>query len=314
MVHNSEQIREIDERALDWVVRAGDPAFDGWDALQEWLEANPLHATRYHSLALDVEEGAMLVASAPVTSLLSERSAPRHSRKRWWTGSAIAASAAALIGFVVVDRMSDRFVVETAAQVTRTIKLDDGSTIAINGATRLLLDRKNGRVATLEHGEALFVVRHDAARPFRVHVGGNEVVDIGTEFGVVRDKGITRIGVSEGVVEFDPGRAAVRLNAGRGLTLSDADGTIQVAAVDPAAVGAWRSKRLLYNGTPLRDVASDLSRNLGVAISVSPDIGGRRFRGTIALSDLGNDPSGIAPLLQVSMRRSGKGWVMTARP
>jgi transmembrane sensor len=311
MAHISKGTREIDDDALDWVIRAGNPDFDDWAALQDWLEADPSHADRYHALALDVDEGATLVASAPAPPLLAERSQPRHGRRRWWTSGAIAASAATLVGFFVIDRMPDPFVVETAARATRTIRLDDGSTIAMNGATRLVLDRKNGRVATLERGEALFAVRHDAARPFRVRVGDSEVVDIGTAFVVVRDDGITRLGVSEGVVDFDHGRNAVRLTAGRGLTLSDAKGTIDVAAVDPNAVGAWRSGRLLYTGTPLRDVAADLSRSLGVTIGVAPEIAARRFRGTIALSGLGNDPSAIAPLLQVNMRRSGLGWIMT---
>ena len=314
MADNSGQNREIDDSALEWVVRAGDPAFDDWDTLHEWLEADPKHAERYHSLALDIEEGVSLFARGPRAASLREISHPRREHKRLWVGGALAACAAGLIGFVAVDRMPDPYVVETAARTNRTIQLDDGSVIGMNGATRLVLDRKDGRIATLEQGEALFTVRHDAARPFRVHVGGKEVVDVGTEFVVVREQGITRIGVSEGVVEFDPGRAAVRLNAGRGLTMSDANGAIHVAAVDTAAVGAWRSRRLLYTGTVLRDVAADLSRSLGVTIGVAPEIATRRFRGTIALSGLGDDPSIIAPLLQVTMRRSGTGWMMSARP
>jgi transmembrane sensor len=300
----------IDEAALDWIVRMGDPAFDDWDAFAGWLEADPQHAARYHALEADATDMAGLIPAAPIRPVLAPPARPLH-RRRWIVG-AIAASVAGIIGYGAIQIRPAPYLIETQPGVSRTIALADGSSIALNGATRLTLDHHDDRVATLEQGEAYFAIRHDEAHPFRVKVGENELLDVGTAFDVVQDRDGMRVGVAEGAVLFNPHKDAMKLTPGRFLQVEN--GTMRIAAVARESVGGWRQGSLDYTGEPLRQVATDLSRALGVAFTVSPRIAARPFRGTIALDGLRQDPAPLAPLLDVGLRRVSGGWEIAPLP
>lgn len=49
------QQSDIKEAARLWAVRVGDPAFDDWDALTRWLEADPAHLAAYEAAVADEE-------------------------------------------------------------------------------------------------------------------------------------------------------------------------------------------------------------------------------------------------------------------
>ena len=295
-----------DTQALDWVVRTGDPAFDDWEAFQTWLEADPRHAAAYHAMALDAEEMAAVTPPAPVL----------QRARRWpaWAGGAVAASLALVAGYATLDTRADPYAVETVAGTMRTVALADGSAVTLGGATRVMLDRNDPRTATLERGQAMFVVRHDARDPFEVQVGDARLVDVGTAFDVKRTRGETHVAVSDGAVDYNPGIDGIRLTKGQGLVATDAGGAVRVLAVDVAGVGSWRNSVLAYEGATLAEVADDLSRALGVDLRADPAVATRPFSGSIATAKLAGDPTRVAPLLGVAIRRRGGHWVMTARP
>jgi len=299
---------DIEERALDWVVRTGSDAFDDWPAFHAWVEADLRHAAAYHAMAMDIEEMAATVPPVQVAPI-----GMQPARRRWpvWAGGAIAASLALFVGYESIETRAHPYAVETAAGAMRTVRLADGSTIAMGGATRLMLDRGDPRIATLERGEAMFVVRHDDSDPFEVSVGGARLVDVGTAFDVKRARGETRVAVSEGAVDYNPGRDGIRLVKGQGLVVRDGKAT--VTAVDVASVGSWRDSVLAYEGATLAEVADDLSRALGVDLRADPGVAKRAFSGSIATAKLSGDPRLAAPLLGVAIRKRGGHWVMSSR-
>ncbi|MBC3940843.1 FecR family protein [Sphingomonas albertensis] len=299
---------DINAQTLDWVVRTGSDAFDDWPAFHAWLEADPRHAAAYHAMSADIAEMAATVRpvqSAPI--------AMQPPRRRWpvWTGGAIAASLALFVGYEALETRAHPYAVETAAGAMRTVQLADGSSIAMGGATRLMLDRDDPRVATLERGEAMFVVRHDDSDPFEVSVGGARLVDVGTAFDVKFARGETHVAVSEGAVDYNPGRDGIRLVKGQGLVVRDGEAT--VTNVDVASVGSWRDSVLAYEGATLAEVADDLSRALGVDLRADPTVAKRPFSGSIATAKLSGDPRLAAPLLGVAIRKRGGHWVMSSR-
>lgn len=297
---------DIDMAALDWAVRTGDPAFDDWEGLQAWLESDPAHAPRYQAMMADVDDMAAIVPpSVPV---------PVAAPYRWrrWAGGAVAASVALVAGFAAIEMRPQPYALETRAGETRTVHLADGSVVAMGGGTRLLLDRRAVRHVGLDRGEAMFTVHHDDSDPFEVAVGGERLVDVGTAFDVARDAAETRVAVSEGAVDFNPGPGVVRLVAGQGLVSTA--GHVRVTRVEPADVGAWRAGRLVYDGVPLETVAADLSRTLGMTIAVEPAIAQRPIRATLSTGGLARDPALLGPLLDVAMRRSGDRWVLSPLP
>ena len=174
------------------------------------------------------------------------------------------------------------------------VTLAGGSTVELNGGTRLTLDRDNPRFAELHQGEAVFAVVHDDKRPFRVMVDGAELVDLGTRFTVLREAGVTEVAVSEGVVMYNPDKEAIRLPAGKMLRAADGEAEIAVAEVEPQAVGAWVEGRLVYSNEPLSAVAADLSRSLGIKVSADRSVAARPVTAVIQLPERSRAPAGRA--------------------
>jgi transmembrane sensor len=302
----------MDDAAIDWVIRLRDPGFDGWDAFEAWLAADPTHAEAYQRLAVaDADMGDLLesLPSARPSVVVPLR---RTVSRRTWLGGAIAASIAGVIGFGVIERQPALYPVETAPGVRRTVTLEDGSRIALNGGTRVILDRKNARFATLERGEALFDVIHDEDAPFKVAVGDATLVDVGTRFNVLREGRTTAVQVAEGAVIYNPDGEAIRLDPGKALRAVDGEAHLQLTAVSPAAVAGWREGRLIYDGQPMADIAADLARWSGQPVRADPRVATRRFRGVLSLGD-GDDIVRLAPLLDVDVRRDGGSWILAPR-
>jgi transmembrane sensor len=290
----------IDEDALGWAVRTGDPAFDDWEAFTAWLEADPRHAARYDAVMAAVADAAEVASPVPAAQ------PTRRTPLRWLAGGLAAAVAVGLVGTSVWNGRAQPYAVETAAGTTELVRLADGSAVTLGPATRVVFDRGDPRQATLDRGQALFVVRHDPARPFEVRVGTTRMVDLGTSFDVKRAGALTRVAVSEGQVLYDPDGAAVRLDPGQALV--DEDGTVRRERVQPALVGEWRRGVLTYDGVALTEVAADLSRVLGQPVTLGAGLERRRVRGTIDAAAVRRDPTALSALLNVAVVRAGAGW------
>jgi transmembrane sensor len=206
---------------------------------------------------------------------------------------------------------SDRYEVATRAGERRVVDLGGQGTVALNGSTRLTLDRGDPRYAALESGEATFTIHHDAAKPFTLQLGDDRVQDVGTVFNVVADEAGHRVEVAEGAVVYNPQGAAVSLKAGQTLFDGVAAKDVVVRRKDSQAIGGWQRGRLDYESTPIATIASDLSRNLGVPITVTPELASRPFTGTIMID---RHPARmlarLSLLLDADVQRSGRGWVL----
>ena len=315
--------RQRFDEALDWVRRIHDPSFADWDAHAAWLEADPRNLDDFDEASLIIEQAtADLAPPRPITTspmpnndnLPAPVAAP-HRWSRWGTGLGVAV-AAGLVAVVTVPSImhggAQPYLVRTAAGEQRSILLD-GTTIALNGDSRLRLDRANARVAVLERGEAFFTVRHDGAHPFAVQAGGATFQDVGTVFDVVRRDDVTQVAVREGAVLYDPGGAAVRLDGGQSIRIADNAATVQT--VDIAAVGGWRAGRLLYRDATLADVAGDVARSIGEPITVDPALAQRRFSGVVMIdADRPRMFRRMAAVMGVDIRHAPQGWRMVMPP
>ncbi len=300
------QMTQIDREALDWLVRVNDPAFEAWDDWQAWMAADAAHAEAYWRLAESEAEAVEALKAVPVVSV--QRVMPRRASglpRR----SAIAAAVAVLAvggAWVGWSQRAQTWIIETAPGETRTVTLDDGSSVSLAGGTRLVLDRKNPRDIDLEAGRALFEVVHDETRPFVVQVADATLTDLGTTFDVTRLEGGARVSVSEGIVRVDMQDATETLNAGDGA-LATAQG-IERREVATEDVAAWREGRLSYTGETLSVVAEDLSRALNRPIVVSPQVADRRFSGSLTTTHAADQRARLARLLGVSVVEDGEGW------
>ena len=311
--------RERFDAAMGWVRRLHDPAFGDWAEHVAWLEADPCNAAAFDAASAAIEDAthqlspprARATARMPNNDNAPEPASATRDRTRWGAGLGVGV-AAGLAAVVAIPAMmpgkAQPYAIQTAPGERRSITID-GTSIALNGDSRLRLDHGDTRVAVLERGEAYFTVRHDVARPFSVHAGGATFQDVGTAFDVVRRGGTTQIAVREGAVLYDPGGAAVRLDGGQAMRIADDGATVQ--AVDIAAVGSWRSGRLLYRDTTIADVAQDVARSIGEPILVDPALAQRRFSGVVMIdADRARMFRRMAAVMGVAIRRDAQGWRM----
>lgn len=309
--------KDIQQVALDWLLRVNDPLFDDWDGWQAWLDASPEHAKAYWALAereaelLDTLGSISWPASgaAPAAVPSNLRAGGRTQVGRRWPIAAIGGLAAALaFGLWLAVTLPGRHsIVESPDGQPMTLALADGSEIALAGGSRIVLDRRNPRFARLEEGRALFTVVHDRHHPFEVRVDDTIVTDLGTIFDVTRlDQGV-RVEVAEGLVRVARGANRVDLQPGEGVMVAP-DG-FQRRSAPPAGVAGWRSSRLTYNDEALSVVIQDLARVQGRRIAVSPDVEDRRFTGSLSAEGaVAQSPERLAQLLGVPVTVEPDGW------
>ena len=310
----------IVDKAIAWHVRLQGPAADGvlWAEFTAWMEADPAHAAAYDIVALaddrlssELAETTPLVADAPLATNDNESGA-----RPWYRRTAFLSIAASLILALFLSPMLFRSpgieMITTQPGQTREIALADGSKIALNGGTTIALDRKAERFARVESGEAIFMIKHDSARPFIVETGDGTLRDVGTIFNVRQSVDGLEVAVSEGSVQYQPDAEAVMLTAGKQLRVKRGTSKAVVSAIDPAPVGGWQRGRLSYRDAPLATIALDLSRSLGTPVTVSPDLASRRFSGVIRIDrDEARLFRQLESLLGVRARHSAKGWQLT---
>ncbi|MEJ1964644.1 MAG: FecR domain-containing protein [Gammaproteobacteria bacterium] len=159
---------------------------------------------------------------------------------------------------------------------------------------------KGERNVELVDGQALFRVAKDASRPFIVHSADTRVRAVGTQFDVYRKKNVTVVTVIEGHVTvgsgsgaegfatrtqnspgaaasmresspsnarahdaFDPREAGfsgeLALAAGE-QALVTAQAAVKSNQPDVVAATAWTQKKLVFDATPLSEVASEFNR------------------------------------------------------
>jgi transmembrane sensor len=312
----SDDMLRDDARA--WAIRVGDPAFADWEGFSAWLEADPARNPAYEAALDELDAANGLFDVPPAAASIVLQTSSMRSRgpgiAARWRAPVMAACVAVLTvggGWFALDRSAAQEYV-TAPGQRRSIELVDGSRIILNGGTRLTMENSNPRAVTMTNGEALFQIRHDPEAPFVVTTpDGTRLVDVGTTFNVIEEKGALSVEVAEGAVVYRSEGAEMRLDAGEMLTRATAAAEPTKQTVDTETIGAWRTGYLQFSDTPLPELAADLSRNLGVAVAIDRRLEARRFTGTI-LADGGSDAvmARVGPLLDVQLERRGDGWMM----
>ncbi len=302
--------RSIDEQAIAWTIRARDAAFDDWDGLTTWLEADSAHAQTFERMTM-------------LDELLPELLPPERPKQwhetdiipaRRWSFARLGSIAAGIVAVAGVSFLSLPYVpysVETDAGEQRTVALADGSKIELNGNTRITLRKAYPRAAVLDSGEALFTVVHNEADPFIVEVGSATIRDAGTVFNIIRDDQTTEIGVSEGLVIYNPAKERIALKPGFALRAIDGQRSSETFSIPINAVGSWKRSQLSYNAAAMDRVAADLSRSLGENVTASAEVRAMRFTGTINLQkDASAFFEDAAPVLGVGAKRTKDGWIL----
>lgn len=304
---------ETIERAIDWHIRQAELTEDGWQAFVAWLEV-PANALAYDRVALDdrlLDEVRFPATAANDTAPLTADDAPK---RRWpWAlaGSALAASLVALLAPSLMPTAADPYRIQTRAGERRSVQLADGTRIEMNGGTSLQLDRADARIASLESGQAVFHVTHDARHPFAVRSGDILIRDVGTVFDVARSGSRLDVQVAEGSVLFQPDREALLLKPGNALTAQEKTHELIRSTVAPAIVGGWREGTLSFTGETLDTVFASIQRQYGIDVRLEAGLPHRPFTGMVQMTGAADrDIPHLAALIGARVRRDGEQWIL----
>ncbi|MDJ0276211.1 FecR domain-containing protein [Sphingomonas sp. 2R-10] len=322
---------EILDTAADWFVKTSSAEFEDWDRFAAWIAQDERHREAYAAVgeATRLATVGMATAPSPQASMRNRAVTNRRVRPFRFTqglrpvrmvagGAALAATVAGIAWISSMRGMSeidartapDPIVIASAPGERREIRLSDGSSITLAGASRVRLETP--RSAVVESGRAVFSIVHDAPHPFSVRANGHRLVDAGTRFEVALQGDRVQVSVAEGVVLVNPAQGGPRLLPGNKVEMV---GTL-VSPVTPtpaAQIGNWALASIDYRAAPLGRVASDLSIALGVDYRVEQPLASARFTGVIAPASLRGRPQDVAALLRVRVVRSGDHWQMVRR-
>jgi transmembrane sensor len=245
---------------------------------------------------------------SPLRDVSGGRSWPMRSSRR--LRFAVAAGVVLAVVGASLGYFMTRNVYATAVGEQRSILLADGSTIDLNGRSKVSVHLDEGtRAVDLKEGEALFRVAKDTARPFVVAANDTRVRAVGTEFAVNRRQRTLLVTVVDGTVAVSVPRARTRSSAnaappdnqraapkGAGSAaealapasneiLLDAGQQLALSLVTPAAGSAlpipravdvdnaiaWTRRRLVFDSTSIEDVVAEFNRHSSRALVVQGD-------------------------------------------
>lgn len=304
-----------EEQAIDWHVRQRDMSVAEWDAFATWLEDSPENARAYDAVAMaDAALTAPTTGAEPLVVEMPVAANDNRGWGRWWLMGGVAAAVALMAGPVLLHSRPDIRIEQTRAGETRVIALNDGTQVELAGGSRLRLDRNDTRVATLESGQALFRVRHDASAPFELRSGDVSIRDVGTVFNVRREGARLDVTVAEGAIALAPqGQEMQQLSAGQGVRLDEARGSVRRVRVDPAMVGGWRRGFLDLDGDTVDAIAARLQSAYGMRVAVEGPLAKRSVTGLVRMTgDAGQDVPRLAKLIGAEWRQSGGDWILRA--
>jgi len=306
------------ETASEWHARIESGGDCDWIAFTDWLESDPANRVAYDQVALlSAEITARREELRSLVPASDHRTEPAG--RRWWPAAGLAA--AAIVGVLLVPRLLVPSDAPTATYATiageqRTVTLRDGSTMHLDGGTRLTVSDGDTRQVELTRGAALFSVKHDPARPFVVRSDGYQIRDIGTEFAVATSHGRPSVAVAEGEVALSDNAASGSqpVKAGQRVDIVAKGSPIQLRQISSSGVASWRSGRLVYDNAPLVIVAADISRYTPTPVTVDPAIANRKFSGILAIGDGTHLVESLTRFVDVDIQRSDAGIRLVARP
>lgn len=271
-------IEEIiaDENFLSWYFKTGETKAAAWE---EWLVQHAadqqLVAEAVHYLdgvRIKEKEIPAQKAENAWSQIEASLNAPKvigmRPRRRWWIPASAAAVILLVIGFAYF-KPGKGTVLETTYGKIGQYNLPDGSEVILNAHSEVKLanDWNEGQDREIWlKGEAFFKVKKTPRKnKFVVHTNTMDVVVTGTQFNVINREDESSVLLTEGSV-------TIRTNNGKEIYMKPGDfvrienNELQKKPVNEEKVLAWRQSKLVFDRTPMSEVASIINRHYGVKV------------------------------------------------
>ena len=290
-----------DESFLSWYFKTDIRAMQQWE---RWLAGHPDSRDRVdqavaflRSLQMEEEEidpGQITLAESRLLETIQKaekRVVPlrRIPGRKWWVAAAsVLVLAAGLYGGARLFR--GRPSLRTTYGEVKDNRLPDGTEVAVNADSRITWspgwkDGKDREVWLT--GEAFFhVARTPLKSRFIVHTNHFDIIVTGTRFNVVNRQDKANVMLKEGSV-------ILHTTEGRELKMIPGDFVeyhsqhLEKKILRTDSILAWKDHKLLFNNTPIRDVAQIIREHYGVQVSLAdPSVGDSTVFGIMANDNL----------------------------
>jgi transmembrane sensor len=308
------------QEAAGWHARmhAADCTDEDRAAFEQWLLLDAAHGKAYAlaqrtSVQLDQLASSDLRLRALARLAREEPQVVRRAA-RWKIPAALAASVAVAVltlHFVPDGASGDaNSIVYESTTGTRTVTLDDGSTVQLDVATRLTVSmRPDRRQIHLLAGRAVFDVAHDRSRPFSVMAADSRTTALGTRFQVELAPEQVVVTLEHGSVAIDEESDAAwheQLLPGEQLSVPARGSTRSKSTVDPGMVTSWTRGRHLFRSTPLSDAVADINRYASKKVRLGdPSLGNLMVGGNFIAGDSEQIVAALAAALPLSVVNDG---------
>ena len=177
---------------------------------------------------------------------------------------------------------------------TKTVALPDGSVAVLNANSHLSFasDWQQHERAVMLTGEAFFRVEKQTTadrtlRKFTVQTDNLTVEVVGTQFNVNHRRGATQVVLNTGRVRVANQQQQLTMQPGELVLASAEEGKLHKRKINTEVYTAWKDNRLVFENTPLREIARLLEDNYNYRVSLSDTlVANKTFVGTFPADDI----------------------------
>jgi len=334
-----------DESFLAWYFKMPGKEQEQWDS---WMSSHPeqaqliqqaislLEATRLQELPLPLQQIAAaekrlfsqidtlpVAASTILSPVIPDPSAagaakvlPLFNRRR----RMVAASVAVLLtaGLIITAiRSSKGTAIKTSFGEIARRQLPDGTEVMMdaNSSISFAGNWQEGDREVWMNGEAFFHVRRTRQNSrFVVHLDHADVIVTGTKFNVINRHGTENILLDEGSVLLrGPNGKELQLSPGEFVDLR---GKLwEKKAVQRDSLMAWKEQKLVFDGTPLRELVTIINDHYGVHIKLADSsIGDQTISAILPNNNLEVLLRSLEATAEFDISKDGDQIIIRARP
>jgi transmembrane sensor len=209
----------------------------------------------------------------------------------------------------------------TAISEVKNFELPDGTVVALNADSTVRVGfTKDLRTVYLERGEAFFEVQKHTGRPFVVTAGGHSVTVTGTKFNVsfVPVGSSFEVAVAEGHVNVQGNKSSTdtsvedSLSAGDVISLAEDRPTVR-KKIATTAVASWRTGRLRFEHTSLRDVLTEVNRYSQKRLVLSDArLANLPLSGSFKAGDIDAVLFSLQQIYKINAKEAGDVWILSS--
>ncbi|WPP50767.1 FecR family protein [Catalinimonas niigatensis] len=212
---------------------------------------------------------------------------PRTLAISWYyVAASISLLLIAALGYWTIRQQENTSHFATGFGETMNIMLPDSTLVTLNASSSLEYtddwdEPGQDRIVWME-GEGFFDVSHRKRQKFIVLTQQAEVEVLGTRFNVSERRGNTEVILSSGKVALQLEKEKIFMEPGEKVSYNAEEKVVEKKVVNAEMLTSWRNNQLIFDGTPISEIAQVLEDNYGYVVRMENEaMGDLLFSGTI---------------------------------